>query len=569
MEDEFVSALAIDIRMGILGNLKNWVTKLDEASRWKCLFQIYVNDVGVGAPTLASYIWNKYSKESSPDSATRVATKMAKSPKTGLCSWINTIFFKNNSRARCERSSRPIGVAKPSKPVCGRPVPKASHKFERVEQDAHEAAAQAADKILRKCASKIHNSCYNSSNCDDWDPLEQYKLFYWAGRLCEREAPAQNYLWGVIMDISVAFPKNVQENINALKCMFELDPSVLYIIQCLIILSQPNEWMASRPIVVAKPSEQASATRSVASDRTEIPSYAYDITTETGRMYLEKIGKDRGWEREYMLGFGVRNYYRVSCKVTNSHVVPVQCYREFAISLETSDCAELRSNGDIGCKRCCRSVEGAFGSSAVYQRIRILSSIRKLPKNTITALSIAQSATKVVGAKPLKVFNIRNEILLAATLIGTHGEGFVKIPGHYETLVDIVGGVTEKEVKQKYKLDKIKRYLQMNTLPALALRTVLSTDATYSLIYETGYFDRKPFRPDMALPSAQRSLTRILLFQWLMGVKSEIVVIGGKVYSMDEKPAKVEKPVLPPWAYTPIGIDKVREFLKKTKALKI
>ena len=168
MEDELISALTIDIRMGNLGNLKNWVTKLDEASCWKCLFQIYVNDVGVGAPTLASYIWNKYSKEPHI-SALKVATKMAKSPKTGLCSWINTIFFKNNTRA----------------------VPKT--KFERVEQ--------AADKILRKCASKIHNSCYNSSHCDDWDPLEQYELFYWAVRLstlrveayceavCEREAP--------------------------------------------------------------------------------------------------------------------------------------------------------------------------------------------------------------------------------------------------------------------------------------------------------------------------------------------------------------------------------------------
>ena len=543
MEDELISALTIDIRMGNLGNLKNWVTKLDEASCWKCLFQIYVNDVGVGAPTLASYIWNKYSKEPHI-SALKVATKMAKSPKTGLCSWINTIFFKNNTRA----------------------VPKT--KFERVEQ--------AADKILRKCASKIHNSCYNSSHCDDWDPLEQYELFYWAGRLstlrveaygeavCEREAPEQNSLWGVIMDISVAFPKIVQENINALKCMFEAalrstpESAVLYIIQCLLILSQPNEWTASRPPgVVAKPSEQASA---------EIPSYAYDITTETGRMYLEKIGKDRGWDREYMLGFGVRNYYRVSCKVANSHVVPVQCYREFAIYLETyrrEACLRWHTEKPYvgaGCKYCCRSV-------AVYQRIRILSSIRKLPKNTITALSIAQSGRSrdEAMAKPLKVLNIRNEILCEATMIaGTQGEGFVKIPGHYETFVSLVPCVTEKEVKQKYKLDKIKRYLKMNTLPALAF---CSGFATYSLIYETGYLDRKPFRPDTALLHQQRSLTRILLFQWLMGVKSEIVVIGGKVYSMNEKLAKVEKPVLPQWAYTPIGIDKVREFLKKIKAL--
>jgi len=37
---------------------------------------------------------------------------------------------------------------------------------------------------------------------------------------------------------------------------------------------------------------------------------------------------------------------------------------------------------------------------------------------------------------------------------------------------------------------------------------------------------------------------------------------------MNERPAKVEKPVLPPWAYTPIGVDKVKEFVEKIKTLK-
>jgi hypothetical protein len=176
--------------------------------------------------------------------------------------------------------------------------------------------------------------------------------------------------------------------------------------------------------------------------------------------------------------------------------------------------------------------------------------------------------------------NIRNEILSSIVVPqSVTGEGFIKIHGHHETLVDIVGGVTESEVKLKYKLDKIKRYLQMNTLPAFA---VPNETAGYSFIYETGYLKRSELNETvMASPNAQRSLTRILLFQWLIGVKSDIFVIGDRreqperssaepyrIYSMNERPAKVEKPVLPPWAYTPIGVDKVKEFVEKMKTLK-
>jgi hypothetical protein len=290
------------------------------------------------------------------------------------------------------------------------------------------------------------------------------------------------------MEISVAFPKVVQENINALKHMYELDPSALYVIQCLLILSQPNEWNETRDHVM----------------------------------------------------------------------VPVQCYREFATAHDAS-----------------------LAMFEVEQRVRIISSIRKLPKNTI----LRWLRPPLECLRQNRTLNIRNEILSSIVVPqSVTGEGFIKIHGHHETLVDIVGGVTETEVKLKYKLDKIKRYLQMNTLPAFA---VPNETAGYSFIYETGYLKRSELTPlgvdrngkavsnetVMASPNAQRSLTRILLFQWLLGVKSDIFVIGevanpDRIYSMNERPAKVEKPVLPPWAYTPIGVDKVKEFVEKIKTLK-
>ena len=463
---EFASQLAIEIRMGRVENLNNLVRfcfatdSLGEA-QWKCLFQIYVNDVGVGAPTLASYIWNKYSKESSPCGAARrgaikVATRMAKSPKTGLCSWINTIFFKNSHAvSKTDRSE-----------LCSRTGRSAANEV---------CTKRKFDKILRKCAANVHNSCYNSSHCDDWDPLDQYTLFCLAGGLPE------SFQWKVIMEISVAFPKVVQENINALKHMYELDPSALYVIQCLLILSQPNEWNETRDHVM----------------------------------------------------------------------VPVQCYREFATA-------------------------ASLAMFDVEQRVRIISSIRKLPKNTI----LRWLRPPLECLRQNRTLNIRNEILSSIVVPqSVTGEGFIKIHGHHETLVDIVGGVTESEVKLKYKLDKIKRYLQMNTLPAFA---VPNETAGYSFIYETGYLKRSELNETvMASPNAQRSLTRILLFQWLIGVKSDIFVIGDRreqperssaepyrIYSMNERPAKVEKPVLPPWAYTPIGVDKVKEFVEKMKTLK-
>ena len=497
---EFASQLAIDIRMGRVENLNNLIrsswrshaTQGDEA-QWKCLFQIYVNDVGVGAPTLASYIWNKYSKESSPGDAARrgaikVATRMAKSPKTGLCSWINTIFFKNTAPNSVRAANRLVR-APPSTPVdrSAKAVSTTSGRSAANEVRTHLARSAKFDKILRKCAANVHNSCYNSSHCDDWDPLDQYTLFCLAGGLPE------SFQWEVIMEISVAFPKVVRENINALKHMYELDPSALYVIQCLLILSQPNEW-----------------------------------------------------------------------NETHDHVmVPVQCYREFATAHDAS-----------------------LAMFDVEQRVRIISSIRKLPKNTI----LRWLRPPLECLRQNRTLNIRNEILSSIIVPqSVTGEGFIKIHGHHETLVDIVGGVTESEVKRKYKLDKIKRYLQMNTLPAFAVPN--ETDG-YSFIYETGYLKRSELTPSnetvMASPNAQRSLTRILLFQWLIGVKSDIFVIGEvekprepngsqperssaepyRIYSMNERPAKVEKPVLPPWAYTPIGVDKVKEFVEKIKTLK-
>jgi hypothetical protein len=549
MEDELMSVLAIDIRMGRVENVKNWVTKLSSHSAWKCLFQIYVNDVGVGAPTLASYIWNKYSNvEPFPKEAIKVATKMAKSPKTGLCSWINTVFFKNAHRTTLRVDS---------------PHKKVSERF---------------SKILRKCAAKIHNSCYNSSHCDDWDPMDQYELFYWAARL------SASSMWEVIIEISLAFPKIVQSNINALKSMFDalrVDEAsgMPYIIQCLLILSQPNEW-------------HKSAERSFAAEESiedQIPSYAHDITTEKGRLYLETIGRDRGWSREYTLGFGVRNYYRVSCKVKNSHVVPVRSYREFAIYLETSD---------VGCRYCCRIIPFLDYGETMYQRILNLSSIRKLPKNTTTALRSARGLI----AKPTEhrtgrnaLLKIRNEFV-TAELTASSTIGFIKIPGYYETLVrcPASSGFATKtvrpqvdaaqsavrcsagEVRQKYKLDKMKRFLKMETLPALAVASPLALDPIeYSLVYEYNEYNEYNVTSS-ALRAAsplvelhhQRSLTKIYLFQWLMGFKSEIVLVGDKVYSINERRAKVEKPVLPAWAYTPIGIDTVKTFIKSIRLLR-
>jgi hypothetical protein len=116
----------------------------------------------------------------------------------------------------------------------------------------------------------------------------------------------------------------------------------------------------------------------------------------------------------------------------------------------------------------------------------------------------------------------------------------------------------------------------METLPALAVASPLALDPIeYSLVYEYNEYNEYN-ATSSALRAAsplvelhhQRSLTKIYLFQWLMGFKSEIVLVGDKVYSINERRAKVEKPVLPAWAYTPIGIDTVKTFIKSIRLLR-
>jgi hypothetical protein len=219
----------------------------------------------------------------------------------------------------------------------------------------------------------------------------------------------------------------------------------------------------------------------------------------------------------------------------------------------------------------------------MYQRILNLSSIRKLPKNTTTALRSARGLIATehrTGRNAL--LKIRNEFV-TAELTASSTIGFIKIPGYYETLVRPQVDAAQSavrcsagEVRQKYKLDKIKRFLKMETLPALAVASPLALDPIeYSLVYEYNEYNEYN-ATSSALRAAsplvelhhQRSLTKIYLFQWLMGFKSEIVLVGDKVYSINERRAKVEKPVLPAWAYTPIGIDTVKTFIKSIRLLR-
>lgn len=280
----------------------------DKAFTWQYLFHIYVSEVGVGEPTLASYIWNQYSKSKEmSDAFKNCSNKIISSQKSNLCMYINTIFFKNNKNVILPKSEFAM------------------------------TARESFDRALRKCSAAIHKSCYNEHDLADWDPMNQYELFYWAGCVWNRDICASTYMWDTINSIIPCFPKNVQTSIRALCKMSDLveKQPELFIIQSILLLSQVNEWKTIR--------------------LKKIQPETNDITK-----FCQTIGK---------LDLGDVSLTNPS----NVSLTPIQCYREFGMYLDSNKPRQEYME-------------------MIFRRIKVLSSIRKLPKNTsMTAIYLLKN----------------------------------------------------------------------------------------------------------------------------------------------------------------------------------
>lgn len=297
----------------------------DKEFTWQYLFHIYVSEVGVGEPTLASYIWNQYSKSKEiPDAFKNCSNKIISSQKSNLCIYIHTIFFKNNKNVILPKSEFAM------------------------------TARESFDRALRKCSATIHKSCYNEHDVADWDPMNQYELFYWAGCLWNRDICASTYMWDIINSIVLCFPKNVQTSIRALYKMSDLveKQPELFIIQSIVLLSQVNDWKTIQLKKFIHPEVKEK-------DVTE-------LYQKVGKLDLEDLSTQSAEPK----GSGGNKVPEATVSRT-----PIQCYREFAMYLDSNKARQEYME-------------------MIFRRIKVLSSIRKLPRNnSMTAIYLLKNFT--------------------------------------------------------------------------------------------------------------------------------------------------------------------------------
>ena len=607
--DELVSAIQKDIRRNNPDQLLGWIDEWGYSNNllWDNIMKMLCEDIGVGSPQLPYYVWNMYiSRDTTKGCADTngdttkanggvndlrdVATVMAQCTKTRLNSHIESSLFKDRSNFKWS------GMFVPEEDVVEVGVGATFNK-----KISYKHAFILFQKSFRKCAS-ITASKYNQNN---FNPIDQYRVFFWSGYLWEN-TDYRKQMWNLVLEISNIFNVNgnvVGGNVNALYEIYNKWGWCVCFIQAVVYLTQPVDW----EIAIPNPST------SKAKCPKQIPKYALDIYTEEGKNIIAKIKEGYNWSSSRCAVYKVKQFYKNGAMVIPKYSIPFEGYSKIALKLDI-----CRNNGVKKCKNMKAVFDGCLNNKS-KSGSPILNTLNKNVRfkfdnnitqekriidfdNSSVIVNVIQRNGKELGKTNISTADIdgwspQSNISTKYVFNRVYKNldlAMMRVPGYRDTMVILKGPYT-KDYKHTGNfqcfIDSLKPYCQLHALGIGRIKTTegcflffknipRGDDIAGTLDSKVGYTDLNQWLnnnpKDVENINILRGVARVFIFREIFGYTSTIVVenISRNIYSIDEfksnnvvgweKPNHVKKKLwnyVHGWCSTPQGKKKIYDLL--------